>query len=72
MPAVNLHLEPFKVLNVISQLGFILFRYKLRSIRWFPKLTASDLILTEAGKDTETDRRTDLFFFSRLSSKVVH
>lgn len=62
MPAVKLHLEPFKVLNVISQLDFILFRYKLRSIRRFPKLTASDLILTEAGKDTETDRRTDLFF----------
>lgn len=62
MPAMKRHLQPFKPLNVISQLDFILFRYKFKSIRLLPKLTASDLILNEPGRNR--DRQTDHFFSS--------
>lgn len=70
MPAMKLHLQPFKRLNVTSQLDFILFRYKFKSIHLLPKLTAGDLILNEPG--TDTDRRTDrlLFFFHSSVGKA--
>lgn len=66
--------HPFKSVNVISQLDFILLRYKFKSIRFLAKLTASDLILNEPGRERETDLQTDrpVFFPLQLGRKGVH
>ena len=72
MPAM----KPFKPLNVISQLDFILFRYEFKSIRSLPKLTASHLILNEPGRDRDrqTDGQTSFFFLllPQPGKRAVH